>query len=74
MKNKSISIKTNDIDQFILLGPYDEHIDLIESKFDVKIVKKVDNRSNVTIFSNTYFQNFHFNFFIFLYNIEYLIK
>ncbi|MEJ2628399.1 MAG: PhoH family protein [bacterium] len=38
MKNKSISIKTNDIDQFKLLGPYDEHIDLIESKFDVKIV------------------------------------
>jgi len=43
MKNISTSIKINNIDQLKLFGPHDSHIDLIESKFDVKIIVRGDD-------------------------------
>ncbi|MFO7891100.1 MAG: PhoH family protein [bacterium] len=43
MKNTSINIKIDDIDQLKLFGPHDEHIDLIESKFKINIVVRGDD-------------------------------
>lgn len=43
MKNTSINIKIDTIDQLKLFGPHDDHIDLIESKFNVKIIIRGDD-------------------------------
>jgi len=40
---KNIKIKLNNIDQLKLFGPHDEYINLIESKFSVKIVVRGDD-------------------------------